>query len=91
MQTDVQEIYRDTILPLPDSEKLQIATLILEEVTGKAERKRLDAKNSDENRKVFGMWQGREFTYEEYLKLDHNERIDFDLARAYADNHEDED
>lgn len=36
MQT-VQEIYTKTILPLPDSEKLQIATLILEEVTGKAE------------------------------------------------------
>ena len=35
MQTDVQEIYTKTILPLPDREKLQIATLILEEVTGK--------------------------------------------------------
>ncbi|MCY7347551.1 MAG: hypothetical protein LH614_15205 [Pyrinomonadaceae bacterium] len=91
MQTDVQEIYRNTILPLPDSEKLQIATLILEEVTGKTKGKRLDAKNGDENHKMFGMWQGRELTYEEYLQLDHNERIDFDLARAYADNHEDED
>ncbi len=36
MQTDIQEIYTKTILPLPDREKLQIATLILEDVTGKA-------------------------------------------------------
>ncbi|HXG82389.1 MAG TPA: hypothetical protein VNI84_00035 [Pyrinomonadaceae bacterium] len=89
MQTDVQEIYTKTILPLPDSEKLQIATLILEEISGKAAGKKSEAKG--EARKIFGMWQGKEFTYEEYLQLDHNERIDFDLARSYADNHEDED
>jgi hypothetical protein len=89
MQTDIREIYQKNILPLPDREKLQIATLILEEVTGKAEGKKLKTKGG-ENREVFGMWQGKEFTYEEYLQLDHNERIDFDLARAYADNHEDE-
>ena len=37
MQTDIQEIYQKTISPLPDKEKLQIATLILKDVTGKAE------------------------------------------------------
>lgn len=88
MQPDIQEIYRKTILPLPDSEKLQIATLILEDVTGKTAGEKLNAKG--EVRKTFGMWEGKELTYEEYLQLDHNERIDFDLARAYADNHEDE-
>lgn len=35
MQTNIQEIYTKTILPLADAEKLQIATLILEDVTGK--------------------------------------------------------
>jgi len=35
MQTDIQEIYTKTISPLPNSAKLQIATLILEDVTGK--------------------------------------------------------
>lgn len=45
----------------------------------------------EENGEIFGMWEGREITKEEYLKLDHNERIDFDLGNAYADNHEDED
>jgi len=91
MQTDIQEIYTKTILPLPDSDKLQIATLILEEVTGKAKDKKLKTESRDERPKIFGTWQGKEFTYEEYLELDHNERIDFDLARAYADNHEGED
>ena len=40
---------------------------------------------------IFGWWQGKELTYEDYLKLDHNERIDFDLAKSYADTHENED
>ena len=35
MQADIQEIYQKTISPLDDREKLQIATLILEDVTGK--------------------------------------------------------
>lgn len=89
MQNTIQEIYQNTILPLPDSEKLQIAALILEDVTGKAAGEKVESNGG--RGKVFGMWQGKEFTYEDYLKLDHNERIDFDLARAYADNHEDED
>ena len=38
MQTDIQEIYTKTILPLPKSAKLQIAVLILEDVTGKTAR-----------------------------------------------------
>lgn len=35
MQSEVQEIYTKTILPLPDRAKLEIAALILEDVTGK--------------------------------------------------------
>ncbi|HQU85451.1 MAG TPA: hypothetical protein PKY59_20080 [Pyrinomonadaceae bacterium] len=35
MQTEVQEIYTKNILPLPDRAKLEIAALILEDVTGK--------------------------------------------------------
>ncbi len=89
MQSDIQEIYQKSILPLPDSEKLQIAALILEDVTGKAAGEKV--KSNGGRGRFFGMWQGKEFTYEDYLKLDHNERIDFDLARAYADDHEDED
>ncbi len=35
MQADDQEIYRKTILPLPDRDKLRIATLIIEEIREK--------------------------------------------------------
>ena len=51
MQT-VQEIYTKTILPLPDSEKLQIATLILEDVTGKTASE--NGKAADESIKQNG-------------------------------------
>lgn len=47
-------------------------------------------KTNDARKEVFGWWQGREITREEYQQLDHNERIDFDLAKSYADSHEDE-
>lgn len=91
MQTDIQEIYQKTISPLQDKEKLKIAALILEEVTRKPESENQEPENRGEIREMFGTWQGKEITEGEYLKLDHNERIDFDLARAYADNHENED
>ena len=90
MQT-VQEIYQSVILSLPENEQLKLASLILEKVTAKTDDENREPQTNGETRKVFGMWQGEELTYEEYLQLDHNERIDFDLGRAYADNHEDED
>jgi len=91
MDTDIQEIYQKTISPLPDKEKLQLATLILEEITRKAAGNKQQPTSKGSIREMFGTWQGKEITYEEYLKLDHNERIDFDLAKSYADNHENED
>lgn len=47
--------------------------------------------NGGGNREIYGMWDGKEITKEEYLALDHNERIDFDLAKEYYNKHEDED
>lgn len=91
MDTDIQEIYQKTISPLPDKDKLQIATLILEEVTRKAEGKKRLPTSKGGIREMFGTWQGKEISHEEYLRLDHNQRIDFDLAKSYADNHENED
>jgi len=88
MQTDIQEIYQTAILPLPEKEQLKLASLILEKVVKKDEIE--NPEGNGEARAVFGMWEGKQITYEEYLKLDHNEQIDFDLGKAYADNHEDE-
>jgi hypothetical protein len=79
----VQEIYTKTIRPLPDNEKLEIATIILEEVT-KRDRTQKGKRGGDIS-KYIGM-----FDTGGPNSAD-NEKIDADLARAYADDHEDED
>lgn len=80
----VQEIYTKTIRPLPDNEKLEIATIILEEVTKKDKAAKHKQKGGDIT-KFFGMHKGGD------PNGSNNEKIDADLARAYADAHEDED
>ena len=85
MQT-VEEIYTKSVRPLPESEQRKLASMILEKV-----EKKKNVRHNGGEHKIYGMWQGKEITKEEYQKLDHNERIDFDLAKEYADNHEDED
>lgn len=85
MQT-IQEIYKTSIQPLPEEERLKLIELIVRDMT----HKKAKPEKKKGIREMFGMWQGKELTYEEYLQLDHNERIDFDLGRAYSDNHEDE-
>jgi len=87
MPNDIQEIYRQSISSLPEEEQLKLASLILEKVVNKGEGRKSERNSA--TREIFGIWHGKEITYQEYLELDHNERIDFDLARAYADNHED--
>ena len=49
MQSNIQEIYATAIRPLPDDEKLQIATLILEEVNGKSLRAKRQIQTHDTN------------------------------------------
>lgn len=87
MATDIQEIYASAIRPLPDSEKLKLAALILEKVTrqesadGAPER---PPRTGDITR-FFGMFKSGD------PDASDNERIDADLARAYADTHENQD
>jgi hypothetical protein len=80
MQANIQEIYANTIHPLTSDDKLRIAALILEEVTGKSpvnggsqtpERK-------DDITKNFGLWEGGDANDSD------TEQIDADLAREYA-------
>lgn len=88
MQT-IQEIYRENILPLGEDERLKLIELIVRDIARSSKKNK--GRKSKSIREMFGMWEGKEISYEEYRNLDHNERIDFDLAKAYADNHEDED
>ena len=81
MAIDIQEIYATAIRPLPDKEKLRLATLILEEVTKKGEDER--PRRKGDITKFFGMWKGGDENGSD------NEQIDRDLARAYAQEYED--
>ncbi len=87
MSSDIQEIYATAIESLPDSEKLKLASLILEKVSQRSspnDELEKPQRTGDITR-FFGM-----FNSGDPHSAD-NERIDADLARAYADNHEDED
>jgi uncharacterized protein YqgQ len=83
MQTNIQEIYQQNILPLPDSEQLKLASLILEKVTKQDSGGK--AKNKGSIRELFGS------VSLGYATGADNESIDADLAKAYMDTHEDED
>lgn len=49
---------------------------------------RTEEESDADNTEIFGWWHGREITKAEYLKLEHNEQMDFDLARSYGDTHD---
>lgn len=82
MQT-VREIYTQTIRPLGEGERLELATLILEEITSERTREAKSDSNGSLS-ELFGS-----------VSLGHptgadNESIDADLAREYGNDHEDE-
>ncbi len=83
MQENIQEIYRQSILPLPDAEQLKLATLILEKVT-KKDIIGGKARNRSSIRELFGKGHSDDPNGAD------NEKIDADLAAAYLDTHEDE-
>ena len=83
MQSTSQEVYRNQILPLGEKERLKLAALIISDISNAPE-------TSDETngaggiREMFGTWNSGN------PKSSDNEQIDADLARAYADPHDDE-
>ena len=79
MRTTIKEIYATTIRPLPDRAKLQLATLILEEITHKDQQPR--RANGDLTR-LFGIFNTGD------PEAADNEKIDADLARAYLEDYE---
>lgn len=83
MSTTVEQIYSETIRPLPDIEKLEIASKILDEVTKKGRNEEPRQRGGDIS-KFFGIYKGGD------LDGSDNEKIDADLARAYAERQEGE-
>jgi hypothetical protein len=87
MQT-LQEIYSNAILPLSEEERLKLAEMIVRDIRTRSSVK---GGRTGNLRSTFGTWHGKSPASAEYDKLDHNEKIDFDLARSYMDTHDDED
>ena len=83
MQENIQDIYRQKIVPLTESEQLKLASMILEKVT---KREGNGSKNGTKRsiRELFGKGHSGDANGSD------NEKIDADLARAYLDSHEDD-
>ena len=83
MPSTIQEVYREQILPLDEKERLKLAALIINDISSKPETNG-EAKTAGGIREMFGTWNsGNPHSSD-------NEQIDADLAKAYADNHDDE-
>ena len=83
MQSSIQEVYQEQILPLNENERLKLAALIITDISNQSETNG-DAKSAGGIREMFGTWSsGNPHSSD-------NEQIDADLARAYADTHDDE-
>lgn len=83
MQNNIQEVYRQQILPLDEKERLKLAALIINDISNKPETNN-ETKSAGGIREMFGSWSSGNPNSSD------NEQVDVDLARAYADTHDDE-
>jgi hypothetical protein len=65
---DVQTIYQQTVLPLPDDEKLRLATIILQNLSAETE-KSASALDFLENLQIEGVFQNAEVV-ERHIKAE---------------------
>lgn len=86
MQT-VQEIFSTSIRPLEENEKLEPATLILEEVTQTRKNRQLTDGEKAAARARLRQFAGS--VSSGTPDLSENDRIDKDLAGEYLETHED--
>ncbi len=75
MIADVQELYQQTVRPLPTAERLTLAALILNDLSQSEPAEPPPARKGD-LRKFFGAWKDGAANGSD------NEQIDRDLARA---------
>jgi len=91
MSSNIQQIYQRTILPLSERERLQLAALIITDLSRRAPTtdnftsEGESSKRKGGIREMFGTWSSGN------SKSADNEQIEADLSKAYADNHEGED
>ena len=83
MQSNIQEVYQEQILLLNEKERLKLAALIINDISNKSESS-VETKSTGGIREMFGTWNsGNPHSSD-------NEQIDADLAKVYADTHDDE-
>ncbi len=82
MAINVQELYQQTVRPLPSAERLTLAALILNDISQHEQPSQ--PKGAGDIRKFFGRWKNGKADGSD------NEEIDRDLVRAYAQENEDE-
>ena len=83
MQSTIQEVYREQILAFNEKDRLKLAALIISDISNQPETNG-EPKNAGGIREMFGSWSsGNPHSSD-------NEQIDADLARAYADSHDDD-
>ena len=87
MLVNVQELYQQTVLPLPQRERLELVALIVNDLARPRPTNGAPPtpKRKGDITKFFGTWEGGAANGSE------NEMIDADLARAYAAEGESED
>lgn len=83
MQSSIQEVYREQILPLDEKERLKLAALIINDISNKPETNG-EAESTGGIREMFGSVSLGNPTGSD------NESIDADLGREYGSTHEDE-
>ena len=83
MQNNIQEVYREQILPLGEKERLKLAALIINDISNQTENDG-EKKGAGGIRELFGS-----VSLGFATGLD-NEKIDEDLGNEYGATHEDE-
>ncbi len=83
MQSNIQEVYREQVLPLDEKERLKLAALIISDISNKPETAG-EAKSKGGIRELFGSVSLGCATGSD------NEKIDEDLGNEYGATHEDE-
>ena len=81
MQNTIQKVYREQVLPLNEKDRLKLAALIISDISNKSKNSG-EAKSAGGIREMFGTRSSGNPGSSD------NELIDADLARAYADTHD---
>lgn len=88
MAVNVQELYRQTVLPLPERARLALASLILQDISQGVPEKPRNEKETRQAEARFVQWIGAVSSGNP--RSADNEQIDIDLAHEYGATHDDE-